>query len=268
MPPKRRVLALLNPFGGRGLGPSIWEKAKTSIFDKAKHLEVTLKHTERARHAYDIAKDELQVGQWDCIVCISGDGLIHEVINGIMNRPDKDEFLQRTTISFIPAGTANGLVASLIDALGETGDDVLTSAFLIAKGRRSLMDLQECRLEYFQGLPDGDPRKAIYMFLSLTWAFIADVDIHSESLRCLGSARFEVYGVYRVLNVQHYGGKIKFNGARALTKYIEEAPQAGQFQDNVVEDTFTYLNIMNVTHAGKGHKFAPIAQFDDGAADI
>jgi sphingosine kinase len=39
-------------------------------------------------HAYDIVKDELQVGEYDGIITISGDGLIHEVVNGAMSRPD------------------------------------------------------------------------------------------------------------------------------------------------------------------------------------
>jgi sphingosine kinase len=30
------------------------------------------------------------MGQFDGIMTISGDGLIHEAINGVMQRPDKD----------------------------------------------------------------------------------------------------------------------------------------------------------------------------------
>jgi len=38
--PKKKVLALLNPFGGMGLAPRKWEKAR-QILDLA-HLDVTL----------------------------------------------------------------------------------------------------------------------------------------------------------------------------------------------------------------------------------
>ena len=57
LPPKKKILALLNPFGGMGLAPRKWEVAK-QIIDKA-HIDVTLKETERQMHAYDIVKDEL-----------------------------------------------------------------------------------------------------------------------------------------------------------------------------------------------------------------
>ena len=84
LPPKRKVLALLNPFGGRGLAPRKWETAK-EIFDLC-YIDVTLKHTERAMHAHEITNKEIQPGQYDGIITISGDGLIHEAVNGAMSR--------------------------------------------------------------------------------------------------------------------------------------------------------------------------------------
>jgi sphingosine kinase len=52
-------------------------------------------------------------------VTVSGDGLIHEVVNGIYRRPDATELMKQTTIGFIPGGTANGLVKSVLDHTGE-----------------------------------------------------------------------------------------------------------------------------------------------------
>jgi len=52
-----------------------------------------------------------------------------------MHRKDKDIFLKNTTFGFIPAGTGNGLVKSILSESGEEGDLVLTAAFLICKGR-------------------------------------------------------------------------------------------------------------------------------------
>ncbi len=44
--------------------------------------------TERAGHAYDMVNHELQPGDYDGIVTVSGDGLIHEVVNGLYRRAD------------------------------------------------------------------------------------------------------------------------------------------------------------------------------------
>jgi len=60
VPPKRKYLALMNPFGGGGGVQEKWEQAK-KILDKA-HIEIVLRETERANHAYEILKNEVQVG--------------------------------------------------------------------------------------------------------------------------------------------------------------------------------------------------------------
>ena len=75
----------------------------------------------------------------------------------------------------------------------------MTSAFIIAKGRKTLIDLTELELEYFK-----NENKKIFMFLSLTWCIISDIDINSEVLRWMGSTRFTIYGVYRLMSVRHY----------------------------------------------------------------
>ena len=61
------------------------------------------------------------------------------------------------------------------------------------------MDLTELTLEY-------RPNEKLYMFLSLAWGFIADVDINSEVIRCLGPNRFTIWGLYRIVNTRSYKG--------------------------------------------------------------
>lgn len=52
------------------------------------------------------------------------------------------------------------------------------------------------------------------MFLSLAWAIISDCDINSEVIRCVGSPRFTIWGVYRILALRHYGGQLSFRGTK------------------------------------------------------
>jgi hypothetical protein len=88
----KRILALPNPYGGRGTGPAKWEQAK-KLLDLC-HLDITVKHTEYRNHAYEIVNKDISLGQYDGILTIPGDDLIHESINGIMKRPNKEEFLK------------------------------------------------------------------------------------------------------------------------------------------------------------------------------
>lgn len=52
------------------------------------HVEINLIMTERAGHAYEMVNHELKPGDYDGIITVSGDGLIHEVVNGLYRRSD------------------------------------------------------------------------------------------------------------------------------------------------------------------------------------
>ena len=101
---------------------------------------------------------------------VSGDGLIHEVVNGIMNRTDRDAFLDTITFGLIPGGTGNALCKSIL-AANEENFGVKEAAYLVIRGKSRKMDLTELTLEY-------EPNRRIYSFLSVAWAIIADIDIN------------------------------------------------------------------------------------------
>ena len=53
---------------------------------KAK-IPFTFFTTERSMHAFEIAQD-LDLDSFDAIVCVGGDGTIHEMANGLLMRKD------------------------------------------------------------------------------------------------------------------------------------------------------------------------------------
>ena len=126
-----------------------------------------------------------------------------------------------TAIGFIPGGSANGLVKAVLDYAGEEYS-IENAAFVCAKGRIARMDLTEIEAEY--------EKHKIYSFLSTFWGVIADCDINSEVLRWMGSARFTVWGVYRVFCPLNYLGSILFTGQKVGSK---------QNADNLDEQNFS-----------------------------
>jgi sphingosine kinase len=88
VPLKRKMLVLLNPFGGGGRAIRTWQTAQTMLRDA--HIEITEFLTERPKHAFEMVKT-IESG-YDLIVTVSGDGLAHEVINGLMMRDDWETF--------------------------------------------------------------------------------------------------------------------------------------------------------------------------------
>lgn len=144
---RRKVLILINPFGGAGAATANFEIAQPVLTAARSQIDVTVRRTERANHAFEIVRDELMPGQFDSIVTVSGDGLIHEVVNGACSRADVDDFLKSVTFGAIPGGTANALVKCLLDHTGEC-NGIREAAYLIARGNRTYMDLTELTMEY------------------------------------------------------------------------------------------------------------------------
>jgi len=209
-PPKRKVLVLINPFGGAGAAARNWETAR-ALMEKA-YIDLDVLFTERAQHAYDMCNKELKPEDYDSIVTVSGDGLIFEVVNGFLNRPDWNDFRQKVTIGCIPGGTGNGLVKSILSNSNENYG-VLEAAFKIVKGHRKLIDVNELTGEY--------ESKKIYSFLCVSWAIIGDIDINSEVIRCCGAARFTVWGVWRLMCMRRYRADFIYRGERIRNRLTQ-----------------------------------------------
>jgi diacylglycerol kinase family enzyme len=72
---------LLNPYAGEGQAQRRWAVAKT-LFDECL-CEVEVVVTARPYHATEIVKNA-NPGYYDAFITISGDGTIHESINGAL----------------------------------------------------------------------------------------------------------------------------------------------------------------------------------------
>lgn len=76
-------------------------------------LVITLVFTDTTHsgHAYDLARD-LPL-DFDVVMTVAGDGLIHEVMNGFAHHADPKKAFS-LPIAPIPAGSGNGLALNLL----------------------------------------------------------------------------------------------------------------------------------------------------------
>ncbi|CAN0005206.1 unnamed protein product [Choristocarpus tenellus] len=58
-------------------------------------------------------------------------------------------------------------------------------------------------------------------FLNLGWGMISDVDFESEAYRWMGSLRFTVGAIVRILFMRHYAGRVSF------LPVMEKLPRTG-----------------------------------------
>ena len=139
----------------------------------------------------------LKLEDYRGIVVVSGDGLIYEVINGLMDRDDWQVAI-KTPIAQIPGGSANALsvcVSYLTDECFKklSLENFATSmTFSLIKSQPQPLDLISIQLS---------DNKIVHSFLAIEWALVADVDLESEKYRYLGGFRFVVGALKRILSI-------------------------------------------------------------------
>ncbi|XP_076335805.1 sphingosine kinase 2-like [Tachypleus tridentatus] len=135
------------------------------------------------------------------IVSVSGDGLIYEIVNGLLARSDWREAI-KMPIGVIPGGSGNGLAFSLNEALGEPTvlDSVTSSVLHIIKGR-----IQKKHLILLQTVDES-----VCSLSSFLWGVIADIVLDSEVLRFLGEVRYGLTGTLKSLSPRKYRGRLSF----------------------------------------------------------
>lgn len=145
-----------------------------------------------------------ELGHWDALAVMSGDGLMHEVVNGLMERPDWETAIQKPLCS-LPGGSGNALAASVNHYAGYeqvTNEDLLINCTLLLC-RRRLSPMNLLSLHTASGL-------RLYSVLSLSWGFVADVDLESEKYRRLGEIRFTVGTFFRLASLRIYQGQLAY----------------------------------------------------------
>lgn len=191
-----KTLYMFNPMSGKKVGRLDWA-------DIVRHLAgpdstYDLVFTERAAHATDYML-EVDWALYERLVCYGGDGILYEVLQGLLKHPDRTAILSRITIGILPGGSGNGLARS-IAAEGGFRCDVERTMAMIAKGGSVRGKLAEVQTS------DG---KTHYSFLSLTWGLLADIDLDSEFLRFMGGARFDVYAAMRLCWIKTHRAKLQ-----------------------------------------------------------
>ncbi|KAM7069603.1 sphingosine kinase 1 isoform 1-T1 [Molossus nigricans] len=220
LPRPCRVLVLLNPRGGKGKALQLFRSHVQPLLAQA-DVSYRLMLTERRNHARELARTE-ELARWDALVVMSGDGLMHEVVNGLMERPDWETAIRKPLCS-LPAGSGNALAASLNHYAGYeqvTNEDLLNNCTLLLC-RRRLAPMNLLSLQMVSG-----PR--VFSVLSLAWGFIADVDIESEKFRRLGEMRFTVGTILRLATLRVYRGRLAYLPVERVVSKVPTSPALDQ----------------------------------------
>ena len=221
-----KFILTVNPHGGTKKGPQILKKVKP-IFE-ASGTDLFIIETTFAGHAKDLA-NQLDLTEYDGFIGIGGDGTLHEIINGMLSRPDG----KKIPIGIIPGGSGNSYMHDL------KLTNPLKAAKAIIQGNTKFLDTAQVEVNHV----------IKYANNMIGWGLVTDVGNKAEHFRWMGTNRYTILSVMEVFR----------HKSRSAALIMD---------DKIIEDEFTFIIACNSMHVGKGMKMAPKARLDDGLIDL
>ncbi|SPP77124.1 sphingosine kinase 2 [Drosophila guanche] len=231
---RRRILVMLNPKSGSGNAREVFNMHVTPVLNEAE-VPYDLYVTKHSNFAIEFMSTRC-LDAWCCVVAVGGDGLFHEIVNGLLQREDWAKVLPSIALGIIPCGSGNGLARSIAHGYNEPyfSKPVLGAALTVISGCSSPMDVVRVQLQ----------NRSLYSFLSIGWGFISDVDIESERIRVLGYQRFTIWTLYRLANLRTYNGKISY----LLTEPEENAQHTPELKMQTSRSCNTHIDKLSTTN--------------------
>ena len=184
---KKSIKVLVNPFGGKGKAKQYFLQEIEPIF-AASRCTLDVEYTRFSGHAVEIA-EKLDLSTFDVVASCSGDGLPHEVFNGLGKRGDAIEALQQVAVVQLPCGSGNAMSMNLNGTASPS-----LAAVAVVKGKRTSLDLMS--------ITQGEKRSV--SFLSQSIGLVAEVDLGTDHLRWMGDVRFTYGFLIRLLEKTIY----------------------------------------------------------------
>ena len=213
----------MNPFGGQGSAPKWYNRDIEPIF-RAAGCELNVEHTRYKGHAREIA-EKFDASAYDVVACCSGDGLPHEVFNGLAKQPDARRALASVAVVQLPCGTGNAMSINLNGT-----DSPSAAALAVVKGEITPLDLMAVTQVI-------DGREERYLsFLSQSFGIVADTDLGTENLRWMGDARFTVGFLARIFGKTTYPAAVSVQAReedkRAIRRHCRDYRLRQQQRDS------------------------------------
>ncbi|XP_054709891.1 ceramide kinase-like [Uloborus diversus] len=200
----KRLLIFVNPYGGKKKGVKIFEQKVSPILLLA-GIEAHVVVTQRANHAKEMIED-IDILKYDGIVCVGGDGMFSEILNGTLLKTQKEKGLDlndlynslmvpRIPLGIIPAGSTNAAANCITGSC-----DPVSATLLIIMGDSVGVDV--CGV-----YSSGQFLRFVITFLS--YGYFGDVIRDSEKLRWMGPKRYDFSGFKKILCRKLYEGELQ-----------------------------------------------------------
>lgn len=232
------LLVFINPYGGRRRALTVYQRQVAPVFEKA-GIKCTVERTQFQGHAkafiMDLSAEELE--SYDGIVAVGGDGLFHEIVNGLIAlrskgvistnfsspfesmKPVKDSLVNGPAITTPPPPSDSfDIKKAKIAASLRVGHIPAGSTDAVActlNGTRSAYSAA-MRIALGDGVPldvvriDAANGRTEFATSMASYGFMGDLMAESEGLRWMGPARYEVMGAKMLAANRSYSARISY----------------------------------------------------------
>ncbi|KAL0464258.1 UNVERIFIED_CONTAM: Sphingoid long-chain bases kinase [Sesamum latifolium] len=203
-PPK--VLVILNPRSGHGRSSKVFQELVEPIF-KLAGFELEVVKTTSAGHARKLAASVDFSTCPDGIICIGGDGIINEVLNGLLSRDNQRE-ATTVPIGIIPAGSDNSLVWTVLGVR-----DPVSAALAIVKGGLTAIDVFAVKWIH---------AGAVHFGTTVTYfGFVSDVlELSGKYQKRFGPLRYFVAGFLKFFCLPKYSYEVEYLPSQRVERKI------------------------------------------------
>lgn len=223
---RRAMSVIVNPHGGLQRGSEVLDQIRPLLTVANIDLKVVV--TTHAGHAFQIA-NEMDLGTCDGICVVGGDGTLHEVADGLLQRRERI----CVPLGIIPAGTGN-TVAHHLNCEGPRD-----AAQRIARGQVLPLDVIQVRLK----------DRVVHCIDIVGWGAVSDINLNAERWRILGRQRYAMAALWQILRARR----------RRATLMLDGVESSGDF---------LFIIACNPKYTGAGMQLAPRAELNDGLMDV
>lgn len=222
----KHILFIVNPYAGKGKALSVAQYAQKVL--NRNGIKNTL-FTSQSKGDISQITSKYNSTDFTSVAVLGGDGTMHEVLNAVIT----DESWLKLSYLLFPCGTGNAFNYDL-DCL--TSDKAID---LLLNGKVTLIDIAEVKTN----------AGSIWSFNIVGCGLVAHINVLAEKMRWLGSARYTVASLIKILSNPTIKAKVIANGKE-------------------VNAEFCFLFACNTRYTGKAMKMAPMASLTDGKIDF
>ena len=231
-----KTIVIWNPISGNGAGNKLWHPIESALREGGLVFDAV--RTNAPLHATRLAEQAVRDG-YETIVAVGGDGIIHEILNGLMHATNEQP---NCKLGVVPVGSGNDF-ANMLDLKPH---DWHTAVQRIIVGNTKQFDLGKVLGDK---TAPGVDTGAHYFMNSFDTGFGAQVSKHTHVKFLTGTAMY-LFAILKTL--------IQYQIPRLRIEFAD---------GSIIEQPSTITAVMLGRCFGSAFWIAPTASIDDGLLD-